>query len=88
MSDEFSVLTDPNSQKANGFGFGVNVMNAQTEVLLTTGNADATWDNKWSSHVSRYADKWIVEMAIPFKTLRRCMAMIDSSTFSTLAQRF
>ena len=70
MSDEFSVLTDPNSQKANGFGFGVNVMNAQTEVLLTTGNADATWDNKWSSHVSRYADKWIVEMAIPFKTLR------------------
>ncbi len=70
LSDEFAVLIDPNSQKANGFAFGVNVMNAQTEALLTTGRADATWDNKWSSQVIRFADKWVVEMAIPFKTLR------------------
>lgn len=32
-SDEFAVLLDPNGQKASGFGFGVNVMNAQTEIL-------------------------------------------------------
>jgi hypothetical protein len=69
-SDEFAVLLDPNGQKANGFGFGVNVLNAQTEVLLTGSDANGTWDNRWSSSVSREADKWMVEMVIPFKTLR------------------
>lgn len=69
-SDEFAVLIDPNGQKANGFSFGVSVMNAQTEVLIAGGDTDASWDNKWSSAVSREADKWTVEMAIPFKTLR------------------
>ena len=28
------------------------------------------WDNRWYSKVSKHADKWIVEIAIPFKTLR------------------
>src|SRR6185436_4395124 len=28
------------------------------------------WDNKWYSHVKRMPDKWIAEMAIPFKSFR------------------
>ena len=29
-----------------------------------------SWDNKWYSKVKRYEDKWVVEMKIPFKTIR------------------
>ena len=34
------------------------------------GKVDLSWDNKWISKVKRYPDRWILEMAIPFKTLR------------------
>ncbi len=69
-SDEFALLLDPQGQKTNGYGFGVNALGAQTEVLLTNEDADESWDNRWFSAVRRYPDRWTVEMAIPFKTLR------------------
>lgn len=70
-SDEFAVLLDPNGQKANGFAFGVNAMNAQTEVLLSApANSDATWDHRWTSATQQNDSFFTVEMAIPFKTLR------------------
>lgn len=70
-SDEFAVFLDPNGQKANGYAFGVNAMNAQTEALMSApDNGDPSWDNRWTSAVSRSEDHWTVEIAIPFKTLR------------------
>ncbi|MBK9687963.1 MAG: carbohydrate binding family 9 domain-containing protein [Saprospiraceae bacterium] len=69
-SDEFAFLIDPVGKKANGFGFGINAMGAQTEVILSPEDTDASWDNRWYSAVSRHPDKWIVEMKIPLKTLR------------------
>ncbi len=69
-SDEFAVLIDPVGKKANGFGFGVNAMGAQTEVLLSTGEADQSWDNRWYSEVTREEDRWTVEMKIPLKSIR------------------
>lgn len=71
-SDEFAVLIDPLGQKTNGYGFGINVFNAQTEVLLSAnvdGN-DSGWDNRWFSKTRRHADRWTLEIAIPFKTMR------------------
>jgi hypothetical protein len=69
-SDEFAVLIDPVGKKANGYGFGVNAMGAQTEVIMFPAGSDATWDNRWFSAVSRHEDKWTVEMKIPLKSLR------------------
>lgn len=75
-NDDFAILLDPVGQQATGYGFGVNAMGAQTEVLLRSSDganddiADQSWDNKWFSAVKREADRWIVEMAIPFKTVR------------------
>lgn len=69
-SDEFAVLLDPVCQRANGYGFGVNAMGAQTEVLLASTDSDESWDNRWHVQVRRMKDRWTVEMAIPFKTLR------------------
>ena len=69
-SDEFAVAIDPVNKKTNAYGFGVNAMGAQTEVLISPGNADGSWDNRWSVETQRYTDHWTVEMYIPFKTLR------------------
>ncbi|HMP31014.1 MAG TPA: DUF5916 domain-containing protein, partial [Saprospiraceae bacterium] len=69
-SDEFALLIDPVGKKANGFGFGVNAMGAQTEVLISVGQADESWDNRWYSEVTRHEDRWIVEMKIPLKSIR------------------
>lgn len=73
-SDGISVILDPVNKKTNGFSFSTTPYNVQTEYLFSAGtdgtNASAAWDNKWVSAVKRYADRYVIEMAIPFKTLR------------------
>ncbi len=69
-SDGFAVLIDPVKEQTNGSIFAVNALGAQTEALLTEGGVDESWDNKWFVEVKNHADRWIVEMAIPYKTLR------------------
>jgi hypothetical protein len=70
-NDEFAVNIDPFLDKINGFHFAVTPMNVQREGLIDNGNNVPTdWDNKWYSAVKNYEDLWVVEMAIPFKTLR------------------
>lgn len=82
--DAFGVVIDPVNERTNGFVFGVNPMGVQTEMLVSgsTGRREVlepgrtprgvnlAWDNKWFSEVKRYEDRWEVEIAIPFKTLR------------------
>jgi hypothetical protein len=71
VSDAFVVSIDPFSDMQNGFSFGVNPYNAQREGLIAFGGGVITiWDNKWYSAVKRGRNCWVVEMAIPFKTLR------------------
>lgn len=73
-SDNFTVVLDPFNNKQSGFFFGVNAGGAQVEALINVENGstnfDQNWDNKWFSEVKAYTDYWLVEMAIPFKTLR------------------
>ena len=80
--DGFGLVIDPVNKKTNGFAFGVNPVGVQTELLITgstgrrtkdervTSGINVAWDNKWQSVVKNYPDKWIIEIAIPFKTLR------------------
>ena len=78
--DAFAVVIDPVNERTNGFVFGVNPAGVQTEVLITgqtgrrgntnSGAFNSAWDNKWFSEVKNYPDKWTIEIAIPFKTLR------------------
>ncbi len=73
VSDVFAVYIDPFNDKTNGFSFAVNPFGVQREGSIENGGGfgvTTSWDNKWYSEVTRHADKWIVEMAIPFKTLR------------------
>ena len=73
-SDNFTVVLDPMNGKQNGFLFGVNAGGAQVEAQISIDGVDSSsdpnWDNKWYSSVQQLPDRWVVEMAIPFKTLR------------------
>jgi Domain of unknown function (DUF5916)/Carbohydrate family 9 binding domain-like len=67
----FQIIIEPFNDLTNGFIFGVNAAGAQLEGLISEGQVpNLNWDNKWSSQTKYLADRWIVEMAIPFKTLR------------------
>ena len=71
--DGFGLVLDPINRRTSGFLFGVSPYNVQSEDLLserTFGELNFSWDNRWYSEVQRFDDRWIVEMAIPFKTLR------------------
>lgn len=82
--DGFGVVIDPVNEQTNGFVFHINPAGVQAEYLVTgqTGRRkepepgqsltgfNLAWDNKWLSEVSTHPDRWIAELAIPFKTLR------------------
>jgi len=70
-NDNFLVFMDPFEDQTNGFAFGTNAAGAQWDGLMYEGGkVDLSWENKWISEVKQYNDRWVVEMAIPFKTLR------------------
>ena len=79
--DAFGLVFDPVNERSNGFVFAVNPEAVQSESLITgqtgrRGNSgsvsgiNGAWDNKWYSEVQILEDRWTVEIAIPFKSLR------------------
>ena len=70
-NDNFLLFIDTYGDQTNGFTFGSNAMGAQWDGLMFEGsNVDLSWENKWESAVINSEDKWVFEMAVPFKTLR------------------
>lgn len=76
FNDNMGVFIGPYNDAINGFYFVVTPMGVQLEGTIASGGADGdgsynpTWDNKWYSKVIRHDDKWIAEIAIPFKSFR------------------
>lgn len=75
--DYFSVFFDTYNDHQNGFQFLVTTANVQTDAKPGPnyggdfGNyGDKTWDAVWESNVSMRPDGWIVEMRIPYISLR------------------
>ena len=70
-NDNFLLFMDTFDDQTNGFTFGANAAGAQWDGLLYDGGkANLSWDNKWTSEVKNYEDRYVFEAAIPFKTLR------------------
>lgn len=70
-NDNFLIIVDPFDDQTNGFTFGVNAAGAQWDGLIFNSNGyDLSWDQKWYSEVKQYADRWVFEASIPFKSIR------------------
>ena len=70
-NDNFIFFIDTFDDQTNGFTFGANAAGAEWDGLLYEGGrANLSWNNKWFSKVRTYDDRWVLELAIPFKTLR------------------
>lgn len=70
-NDNFLLFMDPFDDKTTGFSFGANAAGAQWDgTMYDGGSVDLNWDNKWISEVKHDAEKWVLEMAIPFTTIR------------------
>jgi hypothetical protein len=72
-NDGVGIILDPQNSHTNGFFFALNAMNAQSEDQISPGQQEGltwSWNNKWFSATKKYNDRWIAEIAIPFKSLR------------------
>lgn len=70
-NDNFRIHIDTYNNYTNGFVFGVSAAGAQCDGVINNGNESSfTWDIKWRSSVKNYDDRWVAEMAIPFRSLR------------------
>lgn len=74
-TDNIGIYLGPYNDRINGFYFQITPFGVQAEGTIAGGGSDDgaysdTWDNKWYSHVTREKDKWIAELAIPFKSFR------------------
>ena len=75
--DYFSVFFDTYNDHQNGFQFLVTSSNVQTDARMSPNftpgfgeYGDKTWDAVWDSRVSIKSDGWVVEMKIPYISLR------------------
>ena len=74
-NDNVTVLLDTYSDGTNAFGFGVSPYGVQREVLVSGGGIERgdwnfTWDVKWKSKSTMHDDHFIVEIAIPFTSIK------------------
>lgn len=75
LNDNVGIYLDPYNDFTNGFFFGISPYGVQREGLISGGGTasdgyNTNWDNKWYSAVKRLEDRWIAEIAIPFKSFR------------------
>ena len=70
-NDNFLVAIDPFNNQNTGFVFGLNSYGAQWDGTIFNGrNVDLNWDTKWYSAVQLDEERWVCEIAIPFKSIR------------------
>ncbi len=70
-NDNFLLFIDPFNNQTTGFSFGSNAAGAQWDgTMFAGGSVDLNWDSKWVSEVTQDDEKWVFEMALPFKSIR------------------
>lgn len=74
-NDNVGFTLGPYNDRLNGFFFVITPAGVQMEGLVTGGGTgdnsfNIFWDNKWYSAVKQYEDRWVAELAIPFKSFR------------------
>lgn len=77
-NDNISFLFDTFNDGNTAYFFGVTPYGVQREGLVSEGGSsfNNTWDVKWQAEATRYDDHYIVEIAIPFSSIK----FIENST--------
>lgn len=71
QSDFFLVVLNPNNDAQNDVEFFVFASGTQADAIATPSNGeDFGWSAVWDSAVKIVEDGWIVEMKLPYRTLR------------------
>jgi hypothetical protein len=68
--DHFGVGFDTLYDGRNGFQFFVTAAGGMRDGFVTGERYSADWNGVWDARTTRFDEGWIVEMRIPFKTLR------------------
>jgi hypothetical protein len=68
--DWVGISLDTFNAQRRVYNFSCNPLGIQSEAVETNSGADTSWDAIWSSAGRITADGYIVEMAIPFSSLR------------------
>ncbi len=79
--DNFMVSFDPGNERTTGFGFATNSAGVQYDNQISgnlgtrsgggnSGGFNTAWNNKWQCETKRYDTYYVIEIAIPFKSLR------------------
>ena len=70
-NETFSVLLDTFYDRRNGFNFVTNAVGGLFDAVITNERiSNIDWNTVWDVGTSRFEQGWMVEMAIPFKSLR------------------
>ncbi len=72
QQDDFEVILDTFHDRRNGYVFITNVAGARADRQVANEGREinTSWDAVWTVKTHRVSDGWVVEMAIPFRTLR------------------
>jgi hypothetical protein len=74
QNDNVTLMFDTFRDGMNAFLFGTSPYGVQREALISNGgNEDGfnpTWDMKWRAESQMYEDHYVIEMAIPFTSLK------------------
>ncbi len=79
--ETFMISFDPGNERTTGFAFATNSAGVQFDNQLSgdlgtrsgggsSGGFNTAWNNKWQCETKKYGSYYVIEMAIPFKSLR------------------
>lgn len=71
-NDNISLLFDTFSDGTTAYFFGVTPYGVQREGLVSEGGTafNNTWDIKWQAEATRFDDHFVIEVAIPFTSIK------------------
>ncbi|MGQ0648099.1 MAG: DUF5916 domain-containing protein [Gemmatimonadaceae bacterium] len=70
-NDHIGVMFDTFYDRRSGFAFYTNPLGARADYsVVDEGGSNTDWNPVWTSKTGRFDGGWIVEMAVPLKSLR------------------
>ncbi len=71
QNDTFAVMFDTFHDRRNGYIFYANAIGGMADSQVTDeGPPNADWNTVWDVRTANFDGGWVIEMAIPFKSLR------------------